>query len=76
MGRKARTICILDGREIEVGKRSIHLVEAHGLTPPERWLEKYELPRDLKVIADAMKKDRDLRPSFKWMSEYFKFPDC
>jgi len=66
---------LLDKKEVEVGNRSIHLVEDHGLMPPEKWLEKHNLPRNLKVIADAMKKDRSLRPPYRWIYQYFAFQD-
>jgi len=75
LGRRTRTICITDRKEIEVGRRSIYLVEEHNLLPPKRWLENNSLPKDPEKIATAMKKNRNLRPSYRWIYQYFEFPD-
>mgnify|MGYP007084757982 CR=1 FL=1 len=71
MGRKERKKCKIDGAIIEVGKRSIHLLEKHNyevMMPSEKWL------RDgLPILAEAVKKGVLRKPPFEWMSQYFDF---
>lgn len=86
--RRARTICLIDKENIQVGKRSIHLVEKHwdilikfserskrSESAFAKWLEKHRLHENSKTIADAMKKDRKVRLPFSYLSHFFAFPD-
>jgi len=77
LGRRARTQCKVHGcgEKVEVGERSIHLVEKHRKMPPLKWLKKHGLPEDLKKISEAMKKNRNLRPPYKWIYDDFDFPN-
>ena len=85
--RRARTRCLIYGENIQVGKRSIHLVEKHWNSLIEfsecskqserffaKWLEKHSLYEDSRTIADAMKKDRKVRLPFSYLSHFFDFP--